>query len=510
VIRVAVLGGGVSGLASAYCVMRALEAAGVEHHLRVYERAPGVGGTMGTDAIDGYRCEWGPNGFLDNEPATLALLETLGMTPLRSSSLTSRRYLWKSGRMQLLPLSPPAFLGTGLLSPLAKLRVLTEVLRPARRDGVDESVADFARRRLGDAFVRTFVDPMVTGIYAGDAERLSVRAAMPKLAELEDTYGGLFRGMVARARERKREGRATDSGAAGPGGVLHGLPLGMGELVTTLRDALGDRVVTGATVTGVFPAEDAGFEVVLRPDGAPPAGAGGGDAGDGESRDARAVSRRGREERVRADVVVSALPADSLAAFVRPWRPSAARALEGIPTAPVAVVCLGFDRDRVRHPLDGFGMLIPRDQGLRTLGVLFSSTVFEGRAPEGKVLVRAMIGGAHDPAVVREDEAVIVDAVRRELDPILGLDGTPDLTRVYVHGRGIPQYTRGHLDRVAAVDALEASTEGLFVTGNSVRGVAVNACVKDAYRVAEGVTALARARRDDRSRVEALFDRGDA
>jgi oxygen-dependent protoporphyrinogen oxidase len=463
---VAVVGGGVSGLACAYLIRRRLREAGASDvRVRLLEASDRTGGHIRTDAVDGYRCEWGPNGFLDNEPRMLELVEMLGLGPnlVRSNDLARRRFIYRRGALHLLPASPPAFLRTGLIGPLAKARVLMEPLVPGRRNGPEESVASFGRRRLGRAFAEAFLDPMVSGIFAGDIDRLSLQAAFPRMVELERDHGGLFRAMIALQRERKREQRATGDGdaaprgPAGPGGVLHSLEGGMETLVRTLTDALGDDVRVSTRVDTIAPLDDGVFELTV--DGAT----------------------------MTADTVVLASPTPAQARWLRPWEPDVAAAFERVEAAPISVVCLGYARSSITHPLDGFGLLIPRSEGIRTLGVLFTSTLFPARAPEGHVLVRALIGGAHDPGIADLSEAETVDRVRADLAQLLGERAAPVFTRVFRHRRGIPQYNLGHPDVVVRADGAESRHPGLSLTGNWLRGISMNLCVKDAFRVADRV-----------------------
>jgi oxygen-dependent protoporphyrinogen oxidase len=380
------------------------------------------------------------------------------------------------------------------LNPAAKARVLMEVLVPPRRDGSEESVGAFGRRRLGRAFTSTFLDPMVSGIFAGDVDRLSLPAAFPRMVELESRYGGLFRAMIKIARERKREARArrrgaparpdpvTPRGAASPrearrtapGGVLHSLDGGMEVLVCALAGALGDGVRVRAEIERLSPCDDGSFRVRVRDLGSP---------------------ERAPEE-IAADAVVLAAAGPEQARLLGSWEEGAARALAGISAAPISVVALGYDRTAIAHPLDGFGLLIPRDEGVRTLGVIFSSTLFPGRAPEGKVLLHALIGGACDEVVADLAPEEALDRARADLRSILGEREAPVLARVYPHRVGIPQYNLGHPARVQAADAAEARRPALALTGSWLRGISMNMCVKDAFRVAhrvsEAVTAAAR------------------
>ena len=462
---IAVVGGGISGLACAYLIRERLLAEDPEVRLLLFEKADRTGGHIRTDSAGGFRCEWGPNGFLDNEPKMLEMIETLGLTPklVRSDDLARRRFIYRSGSLHPLPESPPAFLRTGLLGPLSKARVLAEPLLPAKRDGDEETVGHFGRRRLGSGFATSFLDPMVSGIFAGDIDRLSLQAAFPRMVELERDHGGLFRAMIALKRQRKRAerngGATSTKGPAGPGGVLYSLEGGMETLVRALAASLRGSIRTGCDVQAITPCADGSFD--LRVDG----------------------------EALNAESLVLAAPAPAQASWLSPWAEEAATGLGGVESAPISVVCLGYERDALSHPLDGFGLLIPRSEGIRTLGVLFSSTLFPGRSPDGHVLVRALIGGAHDPAIADLDEKETLAQVRSDIGRFLGERGDPSFVRVFRHRVGIPQYNIGHPQIVNRANAVESERPGLSLTGNWLRGISMNLCVRDAYRVAERVGA---------------------
>lgn len=458
---IAVIGGGVSGLACAYLIDRRLREIDADARVLLLERADRTGGHIRTGGSDGYTVEWGPNGFLDNEPRMLELIDMLGLRSklVRSNDLARRRFIRRRGALHLLPDSPPAFLRSGLLGPLAKARVLAEPLVPARRDGAEESVGAFGRRRLGRGFAEALLDPMVSGIFAGDVDRLSLPAAFPRMVELERDHGGLFRAMIAlrRARRATEAGGNVTRGPAGPGGVLHSLEGGMETLVRTLAAALGDAVRTGVVVDAVMPHDDGGYRL-----------------------------RTGKDT-LAVDAVVLAAPAPEQARWLVSWEADLAARLARVNAAPISVVGLGYARAGLAHPLDGFGLLIPRSERIRTLGVLFTSTLFPGRAPEGHVLVRALIGGAHDPEICDLSKADTLAGVRADVSRLLGERHDPVFSCVVRHRHGIPQYNLGHPEIVHAADAVEARRPGLTLTGNWLRGISMNLCVKDAFRVAERV-----------------------
>ena len=460
--HVAVIGGGVAGLATALNLRDGARARGLDVSVAVFEAGDHPGGNLRTTRRDGWSLEWGANGFLDNEPATLRLVERLGLGDrlLRSSDAARRRFLILGGRLCEIPTSPPAFLKSRMFRARDKLRILGEVFVPPRRDlgradvdpATDETVYDFGTRRLGRAFAETMLDPMVKGVFGGDARELSLAAAFPRMVELERDYGGLFKALFKL--RKVKSGRAD----ASPSGVLHSFDAGMETLPEALAAALRDdpraELRLAAPVTRVS-AEDGGY--VLHVGGAV------------ESFDA----------------VVAAAPAHATATQLADLDPVLAGELAGIPYVPMAVIALGFDRVDVAHDLDGFGMLIPTRERRRLLGALWTSSVFGGRAPRDRVLIRAMVGGPRDPEVLAASDAELRDVALCELRGLFGLRGAPELCEVFRHGRAIAQYVPGHPARLRRIEARLAEWPGLVLTGSSYRGISVNHCVKDAERAAD-------------------------
>ncbi len=466
--RVAVVGGGVAGLATALGLLDRGGEEGVDLDVTVFEAAPVPGGNLRTLREGEWQLEWGPNGFLDNEPATLQLVERLGLTRVlqRSSDATRRRFLLRDGRLHEIPTAPGAFLRSRLVSIPGKLRMAAEVLIPRRKDldraaedpDTDETVAAFGTRRLGREFTEIMLDPMVKGIFGGEATRLSLAAAFPRMVELERDHGGLFRALVAISRERRA--RAD----AGPSGTLHSFVGGMQTLVEALAMEL--EADPRARLRTAAPVE------ALDRDG-----------------DGWYIRGPGLSEGP-FHVVVDAAPAWAAAHHLEAVAPSVSRELAAIPFAPMAVIALGFPRDRMEHDLEGFGLLIPGRERREVLGVLWTSSIFPGRAPEGHVLLRVMAGGAGNPGIMERDDGALVATALGELGPLLGIRGEPVLARVIRHERAIAQYEPGHLARLARVDRELEHLHGLVLTGSSYRGISVNACVREAGEVARRVTGL--------------------
>jgi oxygen-dependent protoporphyrinogen oxidase len=444
VAEVIVVGAGISGLSTAWFLRER------GHQVRVLERADRVGGTIHSFHDSGFLVDAGPNSTLDKGEALGAVLSVLGLEGeiLEANPAAKRRYVAKNGRPVAMPGGLGAFLKTPLFSLGGKLRLMLEPL--AGRAEREESIAEFVRRRLGQEFLDWAIDPFVSGVYAGDPERLSVRAATAKIYALEAEHGSLFLGAL----KRLVKGRPT---GPAPRGRLISFRQGMQALPLRLAEALGGAVSTGVDVTGIAWDEGGGWAV-----------------------EAGGVAHR-------AEVLVICVPAYVAADLLRTLHEEAAHALASIPYAAVASVALGFRRADVEHPLDGFGMLIPRRLGIETLGALFSSTLFPGRAPEGQVLLSSFIGGALNPGAVERDEASLIGRVVQDLDALLGLKGEPTFRRVIRWPRAIPQYNLGHLEKLRQIEQALERLPGLYLRANWRDGVAVGDCVANALALAERI-----------------------
>lgn len=312
--RIAIIGAGISGLCTALYLIRNLTAAGMAAEILILEADRVPGGKMRTIREDGFHIEWGPNGFLTNKPHSLELVKELDAEDrlALSSDLARKRFIFSGGRLHRLPESPGAFFKSPLLSLSGRIRILGEPFAPGPPDGIDESLGAFARRRLGEEALEKLIDPMVTGIYAGDPDRMSLQSCFPVIRDLERKYGGLVKGMILLQRERRRAGVKQEM-SAGPGGVLTSFDFGVQTLVDLMADRLADGLHTGAKVEQIG---RAGGKYVLS-----------------------LVEEQGRDE-IAADAGLG-------------------EALSGIPYSPISVVALGYDKATLENPLDGFGFLIP-------------------------------------------------------------------------------------------------------------------------------------------------------
>ena len=431
--RIVIVGGGISGLAVGFELLERGVAPG---DLLVLEAEGHAGGNIRTDLFDGFVVERGPNGFLDNSPPTFDLIRRIGLESrlLPSDESAALRFIYRSGRLHEVPMGPLSLLRSGLLSARGKLRLLREPFVP-RGGSPEESVFEFAARRIGPEAARVLVDSMVSGVYAGDAKRLELRAAFPRMEEMERRYGGLVRALLAIRRERKKSGESSGAGAgpAGPGGKLTSFASGLEEMIEALAKRMGSSVRFAAPAEAIDAGPRGGYRVRLA---------------SGETIDASAV--------------VLSCPSPAAARLVRPLDEELASLLSDIPSASIAVVATVYRDDEMEAPR-GFGFLVPRGEGPRILGCLWDSSTWRGRAPEGRVLLRTMIGGAHDPDAIWMSDADLLLLVARDLGACMGMRAAPIDHRIYRYALGIPQYRPGHSSRLARIRLRLIERPGLFV-----------------------------------------------
>lgn len=440
--RIAIIGGGISGLAAAWAAWEKTDRGPVE--VLLLEAEAEVGGKA-RSRIDGdWLFEAGPTGFLDNEAVLDKLVRRAGIKKLPAQEAAAHRFLLRGGKLREVQTNPLRFATSGILSPLGLLRILREPWVGRRVDPSEESVWDFAERRLGREAAARLVAPMVLGVFAGDAKKLSLPAAFPRMAELEAKYSSLFRAMRQLAREKKLEG-----GPAGPGGTLTSFAEGMQELPLKLAARAPFTVRTGARVVELSMVQD---PVPWR------------------------VRVQGDDSAIPADAVILAGEVYSTAALLETVEPRVASLLEAIEVPGLSVIGLGYGpEERARTPT-GFGALVPREEGLRILGVLWDTQLFPGRGPRGGIMMRAMIGGATNPELAMLEEDELVAIARADLKRLLGVVSEPWVIAVARWPRAIPQYEVGHLARMERISAtlahLRRRTPGLFLAGSFQRGVA--------------------------------------
>jgi protoporphyrinogen/coproporphyrinogen III oxidase len=445
-MRVAVIGGGIAGLTTGFRLAEEARRSGLALDLTLLEASPRVGGHAATIRDDGFRVEAGPNGFLDRprEPQAVELANALGLADrlIEARPAAKKRFVLLRGRLRRAPDSPPTLLRSDVLSLPGKLRVLLEPWARAAKNGTEESVFDFARRRIGREAAEVLVDAAVAGVSAGDSRKLSVEHAFPLMVRMEREHGSLIRAMLARRREGKSRLMSFDGG--------------MATLIDALAARLGAALRCGAKVAGLTRVD----------------------------REWRIALENG--DVLGADRVVLAVPAARAAAIVAGLDPDLAQALARFPFAGIVMTALAY-RATDLGPLDGYGYLVARSEGLDTLGVLWESSVFEGRAPEGMVLLRVMMGGVRGPKVADRGEAELVACARAELEQVMGVRAEPVRAWVRRWPQAIAQYELGHGARVEAARARAARHPGLELCGTSYDGVSFGSALKSANAAAKRV-----------------------
>ena len=450
--QVAVVGAGMSGLAAAFWLGRA----GVD--VRIFEREATAGGTMRTIRDGPWLVETGPNSALETTPLFAELFAALDLQEqhLYADPASDRRYILRGGTLHALPMSPPAFLKTPLWSLPAKLRLLKEPFIGRAR--VEESVAAFVRRRLGQEFLDYAINPFVAGVYAGDPEELSVRAAFPKLYRLEDRYGGLIRGMLLGARERKRRAETAKDRAR-----MFSFRDGMQVFPAALQGVLGERLELSTPVESITLSEEekAGVPAEFR----------------------LSCRHQGGLVHHTAQAVVISTPARAASALLAGMAPDASGVLGRIVYPPVAEVFLGYRAEQCPRPLDGFGFLVPAREGRNILGTIWSSALFPGRAPAGHIALTSFVGGSRQPALLELSDAELLRLVRDDLQSIMGIQGEPVVHRIARWERAIPQYTMGYQEILDGLERCEREVPGLFFCANFRGGIAVGDCLMSAKNV---------------------------
>ena len=463
--RVLVVGGGITGLACAYELQHRARSAERPLRITLLEKAERLGGCILTERPDGFIVEGGPDCFLAEKPWARELCAELGIDGhLIGTSPASRRvYVLSDGRLHPLPegfilLVPTTvwpFVTSSLFSWPAKLRMAMELFVRPRRDVEDENLGSFVRRRLGREVLDKIAEPLVAGIHAGDPETMSLRATFPRLLDLERDYGSLIRGMLARKRQMQAGGGALHASGR-PASMFLTLAGGLGDMVERLAEALKDvEVRLGTGVEALSPLGSGGWRVSV---------AGG--------------------EPLEADAVVLAVPSWQAARLLARADKPLAELLETIPWVSSATVTSAWERAAVGHPLDGSGFVVPRSEGRSITACTWSSVKFEGRAPEGRVLLRAFVGGAKQEALLELPDEEIAGMVRSDLGEILGLTGEPLFVKIYRWPRAMAQYTMGHLERVAAIEAARGRHPGLVLAGSSYRGVGIPDCIRQGRQAA--------------------------
>lgn len=454
--RIVIIGAGISGLSLAWY----LKTLKPEWEYLILEASSRVGGKAWTLQEDGFLCEKGVNGFLDNKPASLELAADLKLPLYPANENSKRRFVVKRGKLIKLPEKPQEFLLSPLLSPLGRLRVMLEPFISKAPANQEESLAEFAKRRLGKEAFQHLIDPMAKGIYAGDPELLSLKYCFPRIFELEQSYGSLIKAMLALKKKAAQEGKKGPG--AGPGGHLTSFEMGMSQLTDCLGSLLHDHIKLNTNAVELFKANASGEWQVTTTQG----------------------------DTIKATHVVMACPADAAANLVASQAPALADALRHIDYPPVAVVAMGFNKKGLKHHLKGFGFLVPESERRSILGVLWDSSIFPNRAPTDYALLRCLIGGARAREQAYLEDAALLNTVKKELKELMGIDTAPAFTRIFRWNKAIPQYNTGYGRLLSCLQQESKNLPNIHMRCNWIGGVSFNDCIANSQALAKKLATL--------------------
>lgn len=441
-IKITILGAGISGLATAFW----LHNDGFD--VTVLESKNEPGGSMVTRHEEGFLIDYGPNSGLETTPLIGKIVAAVGLGDemIYADEKADKRYILRNNRLHALPTSPTAFLKTKLFTPKAKLRLLAEPFLGKSKEGYYQSVSEFVKRRLGREFLDYAINPFVAGVFAGNPDNLSVKSAFPKLYRLEELYGGLFKGLVLGARERKRQAEQSKQSAR-----LFSFKKGMQSLPEAIAGKLGDKIKYNCNVEKVAKSATK-FKVLY--------------------------NHTGKLKENIADIILSTVPAYQAAAIFD-QESKLINHFNKIYYPPVKVLYLGFRQETVGRPLDGFGFLIPEKENKRFLGTIWSSTIFPYRAKNNLAAFTLFIGGARSPELFDNENDKLVDSVVKEFKEIMNINSDPVFIKEKMWPKAIPQYSLGYIEHERYFEKFEADNPGIFLSGNYRGGISVGDCIKN-------------------------------
>lgn len=491
--RVVIIGGGITGLAAAHRLVERSSESGKQVDLTILEAGSRVGGIVQTRERDGFLLERGPDSFISEKPAALALVKRLDLESrlIETNQHYRRSLIVRDGQLLRVPegfqlLAPSRwwpFLKSDIFSWPGKARMALDLLLPRRAlngDSADESLAGFVRRRLGTEALERMAQPMVGGIYTADPERLSLLATMPRFLEMEREHRSLIRAL------RKQNSRtvskdAQSESSTGTSGARYSLFLSFDRGMQVLTDTLakrissfGSRLSTGAGQTAIR-VNNAIESIRLEEE-----------VSDGERPRKWKLTTRDNET-LFADALCVALPAYISSRLLATVDPELASELDQITYASSATINFGFRREDIPHPLDSFGFVVPFIEKRSLIACTFSSVKFADRAPAGHVLLRAFVGGALQPELLELDEDKLLARVLCDLRDLLGIERAPLFTEVTKWERSMPQYHVGHLERVKRIEARLANLPGLFLAGNAYAGLGIPDCIRSGEAAADRI-----------------------
>lgn len=462
--HVVIIGGGITGLSTAFYLERAARVAGQPIRCTIVERDNRLGGKIRTERVaDGagdFVIEGGPDSFVAQKPWAAELARDLGIGEKihGSEPAAPATYVLCNGTPQPLPdgtmLIVPTrfwpFAASPLISPLGKLRMALDLIIPARQSEADESLADFIRRRLGHEALDRLAEPLMSGIHSAECERQSLLATFPRFRDIERRHGSIIRGMIAARRNAPQHTGKPST----PFMTLRG---GVGALIDALTQQIEATILLGRSVAAIEHTADAGRYQVRLDDGT----------------------------NMFSDALIVTTPAYISADLLEHMIPSLAVALRELRYVSTATVTICVREADITRAIGGYGVIIPRGEGRKINACTISSRKFAGRAPTGYALVRAFVGGSRTPEALDLSDEQLITLVRDELRDILGISATPRFTRVYRWERGNPQYDVGHIERIAAIEQL--LPDGIYLAGAAYHGVGIPDCIHQGRKIAEAI-----------------------
>jgi oxygen-dependent protoporphyrinogen oxidase len=458
--RVAIIGAGIAGLSTAYYLHKLSQQVDQSLQITLLEKERRMGGSILTEEAEGFLMEGGPDCFISEKPWALKLCRELGLegAVIGTNQEFRRTFILWAGRLHEIPegfmlLAPTSlwpFVASSLFSFTGKLRMGLDLIIPRKSSDEEESLAGFVRRRLGREALERIAEPLVAGIHAGDPDTMSLKSTFSRFIDLEQAYRSLIWGM----RQRKKQFASRSSRYS----MFITLRQGMEEMISALEKALPPDIcspgqeVINIEQTAATPAQGPGYR----------------------------LSMKGKKRSLEVDAVMMATPAFSTAGFLQGMDKAIARELNTIPYVSTATINLAYERSQIKHPLDGYGFVVPHLEARNIMAATFSSVKFPGRAPQRKALLRCFVGGAKNEAIVSWEESRLLSAVRGDIEEILGIQGEPLFAKIYRWKKSMPQYTLGHEQRLARIEEGLSNYPGLFLTGSAYRGIGISDCIHEA------------------------------
>ncbi len=441
--KILILGTGISGLATAHWLKKD------GYDVTLLEAKSEPGGAMETTVESGFLIDYGPNSGLETTPLIRKLAADVGIEDqmVYANEEGNKRYILRDGKLHPLPTSPPAFLKSKLFSTKAKVRLAAEPFIGRSQDGYYQSISEFVKRRLGQEFLDYAINPFVSGVFAGDPDKLSVKSAFPKLYRLEEVYGGLIKGMIKGAKERKQRAEESKQSAK-----MFSFINGMQTFPVAIAKQFEGSIIYDAVINDISKSEN-GYRVTY--------------------------FKEGNNETLETPMLLSTIPAHVLSPLVLKFDENLKSHLDDIYYPPVMVLYLGYHQKAIGQPLDGFGYLIPSLEKRKFLGAIWSSVIFPNRAPEGYAAFTLFIGGTGAPHLFEADNEKLINEVIGQFSRIMKVKEEPVLRRNRFWKKAIPQYNLGYVEHENYFERFEQNNPGFFLSGNFRGGISVGDCVKN-------------------------------